>query len=343
MGDDFRFNRTGVSGVETFDTFGCNPWDGSPATPDRVRPHVTLRREVHTDARITMPDGRRVDFWSFLDPNGSSADRNNPFPGATIRVREGQIVHTELKVRKNDHTIHHHGIEPTTFNDGVGHVSFEVKSEYTYQWLAEQAGTYFYHCHKNTVLHFEMGMYGMLIVDPPTGPGRLYSGGPAYDVEAILVADDVDPRWHEMDHDAGMCGEDVGLNRFEPKYFLVSGVPAPRTLTDPRTVVRARAGQKILLRILNGSYSIVRVTLPTTGTCHAWDGRPLGRQGSPWSAPYEWAAGTSTELTTAQRADIILNDLPPGTYRVRFEFLHWITRRIQNNGAGVAETTIIVT
>lgn len=349
MADDpFEFNETGVRGEVTYDTFGCNVFDGSPPTPDKVTPNVLIRREVHNGHRMTMPDGRRVDFWAFNDPLSPNArDRDDPFPAPLMRVREGQIVHTHLKVKVNDHTIHHHGQEPTTFNDGVGHVSFEVKSEYTYQWKPTQAGTFFYHCHKNTVLHFELGMYGLLIVDPPGGPGRLYRNGPTYDTEAFWIADDVDPRWHDMasdiGHDAGMCGEDVGLNIFEPKYFLISGAPAPTTLTDPRCMVRTTYGKRILIRLLNASYSVLRVTLPLTASCVSWDGRPLGRNGSPWSAPYDFQAGTTFELGTAQRCDLIIEPPPRGTYRAKLEFLHWITGEVQDNGRGVAETQIIVT
>ena len=51
-------------------------------------------------------------------------------------------MHTVLESARNVHTIHHHGIEPSTFNDGVPDTSFTVKNQYTYQWRAARAGTF---------------------------------------------------------------------------------------------------------------------------------------------------------------------------------------------------------
>jgi FtsP/CotA-like multicopper oxidase with cupredoxin domain len=128
-------------------------------------------------------------------------------------------------------------------NDGVGHLSFEISGNFTYQFATNEAGTYFYHCHKNTPLHFIRGLYGGFIVDPPkpatdtTIAGPPYpTGGPGYaacgvhpdlpapipvtrtrpdnppitndviryDKEFLWVAGEMDTRWMRLGHDAFM-------------------------------------------------------------------------------------------------------------------------------------------
>lgn len=332
---------TGTAFVEplTYSTFGCNAFKASPATPDKLTPQVVINRKGAASADLVAPDGKKIRYWTFIDPTRTLQPS---YPAPTIRVRQGQIVHTRFSANKGPHTIHHHGMNPSTANDGVGHVSFEVNGTYTYQWQPHTAGTFFYHCHRNTVFHFEMGMFGLLIVDPPEGPGRVFQNGPAYDVEKMWVLDDMDPRWHAIDeHDAGLCGMDVGFNRFEPKYFLLSGVFNNRTTTDPRAVVTARLGQRILIRLLNASYSVARVTLPCEATVVGVDGLGLGRE--PWTSPYTIPANTPFELSSAQRFELILTPPSRGTFTARMEFRHWITGQIQNNGAGVVQTRIVVT
>ena len=294
------------------------------------RPDRLIEREFFAD-KLVMPDGNKIDFWSYLDP-ASPDDRS--FPAPTIRVRQGELVHTKVKSKKNAHTIHHHGIEPSDLNDGVGHTSFEIGDEYTYQWRPHQAGTYHYHCHVNTTLHFQMGMFGMLIVDPPSGPGTAFEGGPSYDVEMLLWPYDIDSRWHKLNHayllGGGWDPSKIGLHQFRPDYFTIAGVGHPESLTSPKTVTRARLGQTILMRHYMGSYHPTRSTFGgLTGTVIASDGRPL-------AMPFQTQGILSSN---SERYDILLRPPARGSYRMRFEFLHWI----HGNVLGIAETQIIVT
>lgn len=330
-----------------FERFGCDVRTASPETPDRVTPDVEFHREVHSRARITMPDGRRIDFWGFFDPFGGDGDDDaGTFPSPLMRVREGQIVHTTLYPNKNSHTIHHHGIEPTPHNDGAGHASFEVSDNgsYTYQWRASHAGTYFYHCHKNTVLHFELGMYGPLIVDPPEGEGYCRYGTDvvAYDQEVLWVPDDVDPSWHDLHHKAGLdCPWDDSqhLLRFEPRYFLLTGVPHPRTMTDRNVAVRARVGERLLLRVLNAAYGPISFTLPFDAVCIGKDGHVLGGvEDFRYSRPFTIPAGSRIDLSTAQRWDLFVVPDRVGVFTVGMDIYHWI----KGVPHGRVETTITV-
>jgi FtsP/CotA-like multicopper oxidase with cupredoxin domain len=335
------WTKTGISGEVTYSTFGCNVFKEAPPTPDKLTPDVVIQRRGAETGDMRTPDGGKIKIWGFVDSSLPLAQQKLSYPSPTIRVKQGQIVHSVLTTAKGPHTIHHHGIEPTTANDGVGHVSFEVNDTYTYQWQPMHAGTFFYHCHRNTVLHFEMGMLGLLIVDPPTGKGKLYANGPSYTVERAWVADDMDPKWHQIaDHDAGLCGLDVGLNRFDPKYFLLNGIFSTATMTDAKVTVAAKLGQKILIRLLNASYSVLRVTLGCDAMWACADGHAMGVE--PWCDTKILPAGVPFEMSTAQRYDLILSPPARGTYLAKMEFLHWISGQIQNNGAGVIQTKVVV-
>lgn len=344
-------HREHIHDMAEFEKFGCNPPRMSPDTPDRLQPDIFFEREFEK-IDLIMPDGQEVDMWVFMDPEGLPT-----FPSTPIRVTQGQIVHTRIKAHTGPHTIHHHGIEPTAMNDGVGHMSFEADSEYTYQWYASEAGTYFYHCHRNTVLHFEFGLYGLLIIDPPADPSdppgtkRAFAGGPKYDVEAFWVTDDIDPHWHHMSHGEGMdCpfGEDAGLNNFRPKYFLVTGVPSPRRpanpngiITNPKVAINAKVGQTVLIRVIAAGYGTQTYKIDgLDAEVIAMDGRPMGvAPFNRYSRPFVVPAGNKFELTTARRYDLIVKPTQPGTFPVTFEYKHWITDAVMHT----AQTLITVT
>ncbi len=267
-------------------------------TPDRVDPDTLVDHRGLHDLALAVPGGPNVVVWSFRDNLSGAAT----WPAPTIRVREGRVVHSTMSNRRGPHTIHHHGIEPTPANDGVGHLTFDVGGLfYSYQWVPTEAGTFFYHCHVNTTLHFEMGMYGLLIVDPDEGAAPFQDGGPGvtlvgntptpYGREALWVADDIDTNWHANavhghSPDAGIsCGEFmaiddprrvIDLHDFNPDVFVVSGVPAPwvggQTVDNAPILLNAAQGsvvsplvprgQNLIIRTLNASYTTTRWTFP---------------------------------------------------------------------------------
>jgi len=153
----------------------------------------------------------------------------------------------------------------------------------------------------------------------------------------------MDPRWHELSHNDGLCGEDVGLNRFEPEYFLLNGVFNNRTMTDPRAFATVPAGKTLLIRLLNASYSVLSVTLGIEAKVVAVDGSTLGGPDNPWNHPFTLPANVPFDLTSAQRHGLLIKPLQRGEIKAKMEFRHWITGEIQNEGRGVINTKIVVT
>jgi FtsP/CotA-like multicopper oxidase with cupredoxin domain len=317
----------------------CYVYPNAPATPGLVTADVSFDRGIYMNGTLNLDDGNSVTIWGFTDlaggggggmggggmPGGDMGN-GNVFPSPAMRVTEGQIVHSNLTVSGNMwvHTIHHHGIEPHYASDGVGHISWDVDGTYTYQWRPHSAGTYFYHCHTNTVLHAEMGMYGAIIVDPPEGIGTLYHNGPTYDLEAFWVVDEIDPAWHTLCWDAGTCGQDVGLNDLNPKYTVITGFDgASSALTATGVAATVQRGQKLLVRYVCAGYYPQRVRFGgLTGTVYMSDGRPLPN-------PYQ---ATEIRAHSAERYDIIFAPTQTGTYTITFDVMHWVTGQVVTSG-----------
>lgn len=300
-------------------TGSCGISTDAPATPGLVTPNKTFTRTTFMSGSQTI-NGTSVPIWGFYDPSAGSM-MSGAFPAPPIRVRQGDIVHTVLNATAMmaPHTIHHHGIEPSSFNDGVGHYSFDVLGSYTYQWKASQAGTYFYHCHVNTVLHAEMGMYGALIVDPPDGSKRSHASAPLYDVEAIWAVDDIDLAWHCKPWDAALCGGDAGLNNFNPTIFCINGLGANLTQTDPRVKITVPRNKTVLLRYIMAGYVPQKVQFPSgIGVVKvvAEDARPLATVTS-------MAAGSSVTMSPAERYDFMFTPTTAGNYPVDIFFYNY--------------------
>ena len=322
------------------------PHEGSPETEFRRTPTRRFLRDFFND-RLRFPDGLEVEVWGFEDENSGRG-----LPSPPIRAREGDIVHVTLKPSKSVHTIHLHGIEPDPRNDGVGHTSFEVTGEYTYQFQASRgvpgdpnqgmAGTYFYHCHVNTVLHVQMGMFGPMIFDPPDGRGKAFVDDPVgYDVraETLLVPFAVDPDWHEMNHAAGLDGEDVGLNRFRPTNFYALGAdlnaPWPRTpvKTLSRIAATVAPDKPALLRINNAGYfpTVIRFNDGLKAEVISHDGRAL-RDTSVRPSPPIAITTDFLGFGAAERYDLRLR--PPAGARqgdefsVTIEWRQWVTNEV---------------
>ena len=100
-----------------------------------------------------------------------------------------------------------------------------------------------------------------------------------------------------------MCGDDVGLDKFNPTYFLINGVHNGITQTDKRTVTKTTAGKNVLVRLANASYSKLHVTLDIDAWIVEVDGRPLRTNAAKgaFAKPKLLPKGTKLEVAVAQR------------------------------------------
>jgi len=150
-------------------------------------------------------------------------------PGPVIRVNKGDMVRVHFSNTHNlPHTMHFHGVHPFNMDGngqrGMGREQLQMPSEsYTYEWVAEDPGFYFYHCHFDTANHIDHGMYGIFVVEDPTWP--------KVDRELITI-------WDEWDTDGNGKYDTHTINsRSAPSY-----VPLKANVGDRVRMILANIG-----------------------------------------------------------------------------------------------------
>ncbi|MDQ0874397.1 FtsP/CotA-like multicopper oxidase with cupredoxin domain [Paenibacillus sp. V4I3] len=131
-----------------------------------------------------LTDGVKIKAWAYgLEGQPATV------PGPQIRVKKGDLVRIVIKNNSTQpHSLHPHGITSVDMlNDGVAHITGNYimpKKSYTYEFVAKEAGTHWYHCHVQTSLHQDMGMYGSLIIEDTEKP--------SWDKEFTMMLDEWD-------------------------------------------------------------------------------------------------------------------------------------------------------
>ena len=235
-----------------------------------------------TDGYMTLPDGKQLYIWGYSLTNepGSAT-----FPAPALEVNEGdrvEITLTNIGPRKTGikrlaHTIHFHGLDTDQQNDGVPHTSpaIQVGESFKYQFTAKHAGTYFYHCHVDTIEHLQMGMYGAFIVKAKDGINQAWTGGPSYDKDYAFLLNEIDPVWHQAVEE----GKPYDRTDFRPKYWTINGKAYPDTETDPASFIEGVVGETVLIRLINSGYE------PHSFHMHGYHFRIIASDGRPLPEP----------------------------------------------------------
>jgi FtsP/CotA-like multicopper oxidase with cupredoxin domain len=129
-----------------------------PARPADVRVDLVTRQETLAIADRSL---------SGFTINGTS-------PGPEIRATQGELIEVHLRNESvaDGVTLHWHGVDVPSAMDGVAGVTQDavpVGGQFTYRFVAEQAGSFWYHSHQVSNPQVAGGLLGSLVIMPKSG------------------------------------------------------------------------------------------------------------------------------------------------------------------------------
>jgi nitrite reductase (NO-forming) len=202
---------------------------GAPAALSGATHDIDL---VVEEKNMTVAKGFVQAVWTF----------NGTVPGPVIRVHVGDTVRVHLKnpaSNKLAHSVDFHASQ-VAWNDEM--TSINPGEEKLYEWHADYAGVWMYHCGTAPALHhIANGMYGMVIVEPKEGL-------PAVDKEFALVQSE----WY-----LGPQGQPASLSKASaaapaPDFVVFNGV-ANQYKDAP---LKVGTGEKVRIFVLNAGPSV---------------------------------------------------------------------------------------
>ena len=169
---------------------------------------------------------------------------NHQVPGPRISLTEGD--HVRFNVTNNlpaPTTIHWHGLIVPNAMDGPAEITQDPippGGQFSYEFVVQQAGTFFYHSHTDVDRQQTLGLYGALIVAPKNAAHAV-----AADQELVVQLQE----WNERE---GYTYPAMPMEGVMPNFFTINGKSYPSTET-----VHLKVGQHLLVRLGGGGLMLI--------------------------------------------------------------------------------------
>ncbi|CAF3958033.1 unnamed protein product, partial [Adineta steineri] len=249
-------NRYEASNSNSFEIEGNN------------RPHQTTAQTSTSRGMNTTTNGVEIHLTLYIDiiyPYGRSnkaiISANYSFPGPLIEAYEGDtLVIRVINLLDVPTTMHWHGIYQTNTPDmdgavGITQCAIPPKNEMIYKFIAEPAGTTWYHGH--LLEQYTDGLYGPIIIRQRNEPNQ-----DKYDSEqTLMVADWYNLQAHTQLLPWYLNPNNTDGNEPSPDAIVVNG-----KFTQALSISLSKSS-RVLFRIINtAAFSMYNVSI---------DGLPL--------------------------------------------------------------------
>lgn len=240
--------------------------------------YVTLTAQP-ANVQLAPPDFPQTQIWGY----------DGKMPGTEIRVPQGARVQRRfVNQLPQASSVHWHGMRIDNAMDGVSGLTQDAVppgAGFDYDFVARDAGTYWYHAHNRSMEEVARGLYGALIVEEPIAPD--------VDREELLILDDwlLNPETAQLDPDFA-SPHDLSHAGRHGNYVATNGVY--------ETSLPVLPNERLRLRLINAANArIFQLNLSgLEGWIMAYDGMPL--------AVPEPIAGTML-LAPGQRMDLFVD------------------------------------
>jgi nitrite reductase (NO-forming) len=203
-----------------------------PTAPERAEGEVHEIELVMTERQMTVAEGYEQLVWTFADE----------VPGPVLRVTVGDTIRVTLKNPETNsmpHSIDFHA-SLVAWNDEMR--SINPGEELVYEFVAEYAGVYMYHCGTAPALmHIANGMFGMIIVEPE-------GGLPPVDHEFAFIQSE----WYLGAQNATIDLNKASAGAPSPDFVVFNGV-ANQYLDNP---IEVPVGETVRVFVLDAGPSI---------------------------------------------------------------------------------------
>jgi len=250
---------------------------------------------------------------------------NHQVPGPRISLTEGDHVRFNVTNHLPEPTtIHWHGLIVPNAMDGPAHITQDPippGGHFTYEFVVQQAGTFFYHSHTDVDRQQTLGLYGALIVAPKNA------------VHAVTADQELVVQLQEWTEHEGYTFPSMSMEGAMPNFFTINGKAYPSTET-----VHLRVGQNLLVRFI-GSQGVFIHPMHIHGgpfTVVATDGVTLAE-----SSRYE---KDTIDVGPGERYDVIWPAREPGKWLLHCHINHHTTNdNVEEQGGGGLMLIIEVT